>query len=196
MTRTIAINGKKRAGKDWNATKLKEKLEDSGYSVLVVSFAHPIKDIIAKSLGISIESVELYKNETEDYGLEIKAYPNNQRSVTIEYLNMREILQRFGTEAMKPYFGNDVWARLTYDKIDSSGCDFAIIPDFRFPEEHRDGTITIKVVNDVIDNSANDSHSSENSLDDFKFDYIIDNTDYCDTTDQLNNILQKITTEN
>ena len=195
MSKIILINGKKRSGKDYNASKLKEKLEDCGYSVMITSFAFPIKDIIAKTLDIPIENVELYKNEPSEYGLEIKAYPDNQRSAVIEYLSMRDILQRFGTEAMKPYFGKDVWAKLTYDRIESMDCDFAIIPDFRFPEEYRDNTATIKVKNDIIDNNSTDTHSSETSLNEFHFDFEIDNTGYCDTDKQLDELIQILTTE-
>lgn len=195
MSKIIAINGKKRSGKDHNAKLLKEKLEDNGYSVAIISFAYPIKDIIAKTFNISVDDVELYKNESDEYGLEIKVYPNNQPSGVIKYINMREILQRFGTEAMKPYFGKDVWAKLTYDKIEEMGCDFSIIPDFRFPEEYREDIITIKVKNDVIDNESTDSHSSENSLNDFNFNYEIDNTGYCDTNAQLDKIIENLIME-
>ena len=195
MSKILAINGKKRSGKDHNAKLLKEKLEDNGYSVAIISFAYPIKDIIAKTFNISVDDVELYKNESDEYGLEIKVYPNNQPSGVIKYINMREILQRFGTEAMKPYFGKDVWAKLTYDKIEEMGCDFSIIPDFRFPEEYRDDIITIKVKNDVIDNASTDSHSSENSLNDFNFNYEIDNTGYCDTNAQLDKIIENLIME-
>lgn len=195
MSKIIAINGKKRSGKDYNAKLLKEKLEDNGYSVAIISFAYPIKDIIAKTFNISVDDVELYKNESDEYGLEIKVYPNNQPSGVIKYIDMREILQRFGTEAMKPYFGKAVWANLTYNKIEEMGCDYSIIPDFRFPEEYRDDIITVKVKNDVIDNSSTDSHSSENSLNDFNFNYIIDNTGYCDTNSQLDKLIENLIME-
>lgn len=195
MSKIIAFNGKKRSGKDYNAKLLKEKLEDNGYSVAIISFAYPIKDIIAKTFNISVDDVELYKNESDEYGLEIKVYPNNQPSGVIKYIDMREILQRFGTEAMKPYFGKAVWANLTYNKIEEIGCDYSIIPDFRFPEEYREDIITVKVKNDVIDNSSTDSHSSENSLNDFNFNYIIDNTGYCDTNSQLEKLIENLIME-
>lgn len=195
MSKIIAFNGKKRSGKDYNAKLLKEKLEDNGYSVAIISFAYPIKDIIAKTFNISVDDVELYKNESDEYGLEIKVYPNNQPSGVIKYIDMREILQRFGTEAMKPYFGKAVWANLTYNKIEEMGCDYSIIPDFRFPEEYREDIITVKVKNDVIDNSSTDSHSSENSLNDFNFNYIIDNTGYCDTNSQLEKLIENLIME-
>lgn len=195
MSKIIAINGKKRSGKDHNAKLLKEKLEENGYSVAIIAFAYPIKDIIAKTFNISVDDVELYKNESDEYGFEIKVYPNNQPSGVIKYINMREILQRFGTEAMKPYFGKDVWAKLTYERIDEMGCDFSIIPDFRFPEEYRDDIITIKVRNDVIDSASNDGHSSENSLNNFNFNYEIDNTGYCDTNAQLDKIIENLIME-
>ena len=186
----VLFNGKKRSGKDYTATLVKNELIDRGYTAKIMSFAEPIKTIIASSLGISVEDVELYKNEPSEYGLEIKAYPDNQRSVVIEYLSMRDILQRFGTEAMKPIFGDDVWASLLYTRAYDSGVDYVLVPDFRFKIEYSNKALTVNVYNDYIEST--DTHASETELDEFKFDLYIDNTGQPDLTQRIKELTNKI----
>lgn len=185
MKTVILINGKKRSGKDFTATKILNELKSRGYEVDIMSFAKPMKELISKTFGITEDELDLYKN-SEDYGIEIKVYPNNQPSCTLKYITFREILQLFGTEAMKPIFGNDIWAKLLYNKTITSEADFILIPDFRFKVEHLNSPdiITLKIKNSDYDNST-DLHLSETELDDFTFDYTIDNSGYRDTTKDI-----------
>lgn len=189
-TKIVLINGKKRSGKDYNAILIKQELESRGYSVSILSFAEPIKTIIAETFGITVEQVELYKNEPSEYGLEIRAYPDNQPSCVIEYVGMRDILQRFGTEAMKPIFGDDVWASLLYKRAEKSGSDFVLVPDFRFIIEDNINAIKVNVFNNDIEST--DTHASETELNDFTFDYYIDNTGQPDLTEQIKEITDKL----
>lgn len=176
----VLINGKKRNGKDHTAILLKNELEQRGYKVQIMSFAEPIKVIVASMLGISVEELETYKNDYTEYGLEMRAYPDNQRPVLFGEINFREILQRFGTEAMKPVFGDDVWAALLYKKAKESDADFVLVPDFRFNIEYNENATTINVFNkDIV---STDTHASETELDNFKFDWYIDNTGKPDLT--------------
>jgi len=172
----ILINGKKRAGKDHSASLLKDKLKDSE----ILSFAGPMKRIISETFGITEDDLDTFKNDTEAYGIEIKVYPNNQVPGVIKYTNFREILQLFGTEAMKPQFGNSVWVDLLLNKIRESDNKIFIVPDFRFLIEESNinrkefNVITLKIESD--NEVTGDGHSSENELNGFNFDYIVDNT--------------------
>ena len=192
MAKIILINGKKRSGKDWNANLIKQELEERGFSTQIMSFAEPLKNIISETFDISPEDLEKYKNESLDYGLEIKAYPNNQPSVVIDYINFRTILQRFGTEAMKKWFGDDVWLELLLKRVNDASVDYILVPDFRFKVEYIEKSITLKIKNDEYDN-AGDLHASETELDDFEFQYYIDNTGYPDTTSQIKEFVEFIT---
>jgi len=164
MKTIILLGYKKRAGKDTVAKMLKEKLPNSE----IIHFADALKEIIATTLDIDVEALDYFKNN--NYELEWK-YGS---------ISFRKLLQRFGTEAMKPIFGNNVWARIVRQKIEDSNKDFIIIPDFRFKEEYEylltgfyNNLITVKVERDL--NICEDSHSSEKDLEDFEFDLQVNN---------------------
>ena len=182
MKNLILIAGAKRSGKDYSAELIKELVEDTG----VVSFAEPIKQILADTFEISLEALETYKNNSSDYGLELKAYPNNQNPVTFGYLSFRTALQRFGTEAMKQQFGDNVWGGRGVLSATKLPNNLVIIPDFRFVSEHEEAVkqarffgynvYTINIFNKDL--SEADLHASERDLSDnnFTFDFSIDNT--------------------
>ena len=162
----ILINGKKRAGKDFFASLLYTELVRAGYTVAVLSFADPIKDIMSVAL-----------NCTRD---EINEFKNNKAPIYIQNKHVsdaRQVLQNFGTEAMKKYFGEDVWVNLLCSRAEKTNADIIIVPDFRFFSEHLPGSTTVRVLN--RDTSTSDAHRSENELNEFKFDYELDNTGYC-----------------
>jgi hypothetical protein len=194
MGKVILISGKKRSGKDCTGELIKNFIPKTK----IFRFADPIKEIIAKTFNISLEELEEYKNNTDQFGLEIKAYPNNQPDSTIKHINFREILQRFGTEAMKPIFGERVWVEATAKKLE--GEEISIITDFRFKEEYnllnkQYEVYTIKIYNNNLEDT--DSHASETELDEanFKYDFYIDNTDQPDITNDIKDILNIILTD-
>jgi hypothetical protein len=166
--KVILINGLKRSGKDFSGDILLKKLPNSKK----IAFADNMKKIISETLGITLRELEDYKNNY----YYIKT-PDSS-------LSFRELLQRFGTEAMKPVFGNDVWARLVKDEILKSSADYIIISDFRFLVEYETlkdldtlgaiKLVTLKINDNNLQNK--DTHISENELNDFEFDYQIDNT--------------------
>ena len=128
----ILINGLKRSGKDYSASLMKSKFEELGKSVEILSFAAPMKRIIAKTFGINVEALEEYKNSPEVYDV---ALFSNEADMELHTTNFRKILQNFGSEAMKPEFGNDVWADICYKDTVASKADVVIISDFRFDTE-------------------------------------------------------------
>lgn len=184
MKTVILINGQKRSGKDFTAKILEEKLG----SVLNISFAQPLKDIIRDTFGVTNEFLDDAKNFKVPlyvkHGNSLDECENTYHQIT----DFRTILQRFGTEGMKPRFGEAVWANVAISRISDTQTDFVLIPDFRFNIEfdvinsvgYR--VITLKIDNKDIDTS--DSHASERELDEFKFDYVIDNTGYSPRLEQ------------
>lgn len=186
----ILINGKKRSGKDFSATKLKEKLEENGYSVQILSFAGPLKQIVAELFGITIDDLDLFKNEPEKY--KVKIINSDDGILMAHELDLRLILQILGTDVLKKYFGDGVWVDLMNKEIAKSTSDFILIPDFRFICEHLDDSITIKIRNDEIDKNFTDTHKSENELNEFVFDYELDNTNYRDIEDDINKLVIEI----
>lgn len=181
MPKFILINGKKRSGKDYFAAELQNELLKHNFSSKIMSFADPIKDIISTTLDISKEDLEKYKNDDNSYGLAVQSY---QSGIIEEgnVINFRGILQRFGTEAMKQWFGEDVWVKLLKQQAEKLNYDYIIVPDFRFLCEDV-GDITVKIKNDDVE--CIDNHRSENELNDYRFHYIIDNTGYRDITNDV-----------
>jgi len=150
MKKVYLIAGRKRSGKDTFGAILKEVFVNQGKSVELMSFAGPMKQILATTLDITLEKLNVLKD-----------IPSNPH---------RGYLQRLGTEATKPLFGDDVWVALAEKAVKLSTADVVIFTDFRFPEEKLVNATTIKVVRgNLVDDDA-DLHISEQALNDFKFD--------------------------
>ena len=173
MPRIILINGKKRSGKDYFAQLLQKELYSKQKTSAVLSFADPIKDMICTLFCITDNQLDEYKNNSIEYKIDIVKRNLGTHSSLINYTNFRVMLQRLGTEVLKPWFGEDVWVRLLKEKVDTLNVDYVIVPDFRFKIEHISDN-TIKIFNDEIE--SNDLHRSETELDDFDFKYVINNT--------------------
>lgn len=170
----ILINGAKRAGKDEFAKILTKLLQ--GTDSAQRSFAAPMKDILAQTLGVSLEVLDDLKNN-EDY--KIQFMDSKDSIITTEH-TVRKALQIFGTDAIKPYFGVTVWGDLMLkDYRTFNNCTF-IVPDFRYPDELKPlldvgaEIVTIYIQRDLVENSG-DTHSSETSLQGFEFDYYVSN---------------------
>ena len=148
----ILIGHKKRHGKDTVAEMLHKHLPNSR----ILSFAHPMKAIMAEAKGMSIPEYEEVKN----------TYPK-----------MRLELQKFGSGLMKEYFGQNVWRDLLVKVAEECEEEYIIVSDFRFPNEVIENCMTIKVVRDDIQGSGCESegHISETALDDFEFDEVVKN---------------------
>lgn len=164
----ILIAGAKRSGKNYVGELLLKVLKDKA---VLDSFAAPMKRILAKTLGITVEKLEKLKNSNLVY---------------------RRYLQVFGTEASKAEFGDTVWADLMYSKDRNS--EVVIVTDFRFPEEYKEGAITIHINNPTIIQDERSLHVSETALKYFEFDYYITSDPRKpieDLESQLEYILQK-----
>jgi hypothetical protein len=167
--KVFLIAGAKRSGKDTFGELLQIEFEKIGKRVERHSFASPMKSIISKIFKISEEELEEYKNDTESI------WVNNPNTGFKILTDFRQVLQTFGSEAMKPIFGDKVWVNLLNDKINKSKADIIIITDFRFPSEYELDVkpYTVKVDRELVNE---DSHISENALNDFIFDVIVKNT--------------------
>ena len=173
----IQIGGFKRSGKDTISQMIANHYQLSGKLVDILHYADPIKQIAASIFDISLEQLDEFKNNKTELWRFDKfgyAYP-----VT----DFREILMKIGNEAIKPIFGNDVWQKIMWEKIEKSEADIIIIPDFRFMVEHIPNAVTIRITNDDIINETD--HPSETELIDFDFDMLIDNTNYHQTQEEV-----------
>jgi hypothetical protein len=185
----ILINGKKRSGKDHFAQMMQTELDKLGKTSAIMSFADPIKEIISETFDISLEQLDQLKNDATPIGIQEATYDGYD---CLYLSNFRLILQKFGTEAMKKQFGEDVWPNLLLERASKADADFILVPDFRFLCENIPGGFTVKIRNDDIEKNCTDNHRSENELNDFKFMYTLDNTGYSLTNKDVQNFIKDI----
>jgi hypothetical protein len=187
MTKILLIAGAKGSGKDYTAQLIKEELNSLGYSVAIDHFARPMKEILSTTLGVSIDTFNKMKNN------KTMLWTKDEFGNFSELVDCRTVIQKFGSEAMKPIFGDCVWSKLFWE-TPSPEVDFMLVPDFRFPIEYKD-LDHVKILKVESNKGKPDNHDSETSLNDFEFDFTVNNDDYTlDKTtvkDFLNKYLQK-----
>lgn len=159
----LLISGKAGHGKDTFAEILRDQLQIIGKKVLIIHFADIVK-----------EFARLYYNW------------DGKKSVS-----GRALLQYIGTDLMRKYDA-DYWARIVGEFLAAADKDFdmALIADNRFPNEievikkYCPQTKTIRIqrwnkdqsifINPNLTNTQL-NHPSETSLDNYQFDYLINN---------------------
>ena len=168
----LMISGKSASGKDAAAFLFKEKLEKENKKVLFIHFADLVKYYAFQYYNWSGE-----KNEEG-----------------------RSLLQYIGTGLMRN-FDPEYWARIIAEFLAAATYefDYALIPDWRFKNEnevvsyYNKDVITIRVNRYTAEGKLyinpsltpeQISHISENELDDFCFDYIIENKGNLDTLEE------------
>ena len=184
----IQLLGQARSGKDYTAAKLQETFNSVGVSAEVMSYAAPMKRIAAVLFGISLEQLDIYKNSSDRFHINLIDMTDGNHGFDT---NFREFLQRLGNDAVKPEFGNDVWAQLALKNIRESNSDVIIMSDCRFNVElEAVGGVTIRVLNQSLPEPMN--HPSELELRAYETDYVIDNTDYKLTDEQIVDLAKRI----
>ena len=185
----IQLLGQARSGKDWTAGQLKQLFESQGKSVAIMSYAEPMKRIAARLFDISLEDLDKYKNNPKQYSI-WACVPSTH--TVLNHFNFRTFLQRLGNEAVKPEFGDTVWANLMLLKISQSDADVVIITDCRFMVELNTfpQAVTIRVVNGNL--AAPMQHASELEVANYPTTYTLDNTGYKLTSSDLSNVVNRI----
>ena len=155
--RILTISGKAESGKDTTAQQLRDELEDLGYGVLICHYADLLKYICKQYFG--------WDGKKNDEG--------------------RAILQKVGTDTIRkknPEFWIDFVATILEFFADE--WDYVLIPDARFPNEIESmrqrgyDVKSIRIERPNYDNHLTDEqrqHQSEVALDNYKFDYHINN---------------------
>ena len=185
----IQLLGQARSGKDFTAGQLKQLFESHGKSVSIKSYAAPMKRIAAKLFDISLEDLDKYKNNPKHYS--IWACIPSAHAV-LNHFNFRTFLQRLGSDATKPEFGDAVWADLMMINIAKSDADVVIITDCRFTVELDSfpQATTIRVINNALPAPMN--HASELETADYQTTYTLDNTDHKLTQSELSGVVDSI----
>ena len=154
----IGVSGKATSGKDYVSNLLITELRDT--SIIKLSLADSLKEELAKELDISLD--HLYNQNKYQYRERLISYGKEERSKNI-----------------------NIWIEKLVEKFNKNPTEILIIPDIRFPNEaefiraHKGLIIRIQRPVELIDDL------SETSLDDYKFDCIIDNTTQPDLTELI-----------
>jgi hypothetical protein len=166
----IGLSGKRGSGKDTVATFI----QDGEKFWKIKKFASKLKSIAALLTGLS---------ENDMYSQEGKAIFLPDWGMTVG-----EFQQKLGTEAIRNGLHSQAWVLALLADYNSE--EDWLITDCRFPNEAEaikaQGGVVIRVEGNPAgiqgDGTRDDSHPSETALDDYQFDYTIQNNS---TLDQL-----------
>lgn len=182
MGKLIGLAGRKESGK----SELASICNKYGYETL--SFATPLKTLIANLLGITIADVNKLKNANNTYVLQSMdlIFLSKETDIPIEIIkekcgdksfkNTRELMQFIGTDLIREYC-SDWHINKVREIIETNSDKNFVIDDVRFPNERElieslGGTLWF-VVRPKLDNVSN--HISETALKWQEFDNIIVN---------------------
>lgn len=196
----IALSGKKSAGKNTLSSFIRDYFAKKWYKgdrsipfCKEFAFADLLKEFCIETLGLSYSQcygTDEEKNTPTIYPYLINKWPRSLAEQVIKegkvpaqhldgFMTGREVMQNFGTECIRHWFGN-VWAQATLRRIQKCSPALAIINDCRFSNEvesilnYPNGHI-IRLTRSPY----NDNHASEISLDSFDFNqnkcYILNN---------------------
>jgi hypothetical protein len=187
----IALSGNKGGGKNTLSSFIVDYYEDrTGFAYPEApcqefAFADTLKEFCINVLGL--EHSQCYgsdeeKNTLTKYKWEDTPHFNLGWDEDRVYMTGRDVMQIFGTESVRAWFGN-VWADATMRKISQSlPLGLALVTDNRFPNEveavlSQPKGYIIRLTRSPY--AGSDMHSSETALDDFDWDrpkcFILDN---------------------
>lgn len=166
------------------------------YKVKVFSLAGPLKKLCKEVLGLTDaqlygtdeekNSLTRYKWEDlphyqkiiqEVFAANVRKYgqanwPNDHAKCPSGLMSARQVIQEVGTGVFRRMYG-DIWVEACMREINSSGVDFALIDDCRFPNEvvgvQAAGGRVIRLTRDVY--KGQDQHQSETALNAVSFDW-------------------------
>lgn len=156
-------------GKDFLTGRLSLALTKRGIDHNCLAYANPLKALACAALKLSPEELEEAKK--------------NRTEVLVDYqctTDVRKFIQDLGTQ-MKVIFGDKIFTHHLCNLALTSPSPVLLVSDFRYPvecwglQELEDLEVyTINIFNSMI--RGTDEHSSENSLQDFGFDFYVNNT--------------------
>lgn len=155
----LAVHGKAQSGKSTTVAKVIEIFKNEGLKAAEVNFADRLKDAAALIFRIPRELM----NTTEGKKTFLPHFK----------MSVREVLQKFGTEGCRAIY-KDIWVwniKQSIQEFKNQNYDIVCIGDMRFPNEYwamrAEDAILLKTIRP--DHAIQeDSHASENALDNIK----------------------------
>ena len=188
----IGLSGHIGSGKDTVANIIKKIDYEKKWQTK--KFAYKLKQIASILTGIPANKFEDQEFKKTYLGKEWMIQTKIDHTIikngepskveVISKMTVRDLLQKLGTEAMRNGLHPDVWVnalmsdyKKTKDKDEEYSYPNWIITDVRFPNEYdaikSKGGIVVRVNRDV--KTEEPKHISETALDDYQFDYVINN---------------------
>lgn len=160
----LGLSGWARNGKDTVADHLISK-----YGYERISFAAPMKEALYRlNPKITIDNVV---STPIRIGVDVYGWDD----LKTHGPEVRELLQRFGTEVGRELWGEDFWVNAAIDTIEDGSR--VVVSDVRYPNEadaiKKLGGEVWRIVRPGF--GAANGHASEHALNDYKFDHILDN---------------------
>ena len=155
----IGLSGYARSGKDTVA-----ELLCLNYDYKRVSFADPMRQALYV-LSPKLDNNLRLSDYIDEYGWEVAK----------QNLEVRRLLQVFGTEVGRKQFGSEFWIDIALKDLDNTS--LTVISDVRFPNEAE----AIKKLGGSIwrinrhNHSAVNGHPSEHAMDNYMFNHVIYN---------------------
>lgn len=183
--RIVGLTGKLGSGKDTVLLRLQELFGDRYEKA---SYAEPLKKSVAALFNITVEQIEAMKNEPQ-IRVTIVDLKGAGRDLGRSF-SMREILQRYGTEAHREVFGEDFWvaaAMADLARRDPDPEKIYVFTDVRFDNEAKAivnaGGRVYRVIG--ADNNTGD-HPSEAGVSELLISGTIDNSHRPDLSEMQN----------
>lgn len=162
----LGLSGYARSGKDTVGEMLSER-----YGYVRVAFADLIKTtslLIDPYIPVRAGKGLLRLSDV----VEIHGWTKAKE----KYPEVRQFLQRYGSEAIRDTFGADFWVDRLFDTLNLDGKARYVFTDVRFPNEAnriaREGLVW-RISRPGCE--AANEHSSEHALDGYPFDAVIEN---------------------
>lgn len=202
----IGFHGRPGSGKDAAAARLRTILfENREFDIMIgtqwkrIAFADKLKESAAALFGVRPEVLDAIKNSNTaevilDTGVAQPEsdIPELQTDVSPFFvLNIREFLQRYGTEAHRNIFGPDFWVDAALPPNYNHKFEVVVVTDVRFPNElnriHDLGGFTVRILGD---DDQDFDHPSEQHLNcEYTLDNSVRNDNFHSLDNQLRNLL-------
>ncbi len=215
----VGLSGKYGSGKNTAATILRHQLFEWGekncrpIAIKQIALADALKRLVAAATGQPITTFTteegkktLHDGTFHDFDFflvtQCKSAEINGRfqeclqltkAACLQKMTYGQLLQHIGTDIWRDKYSPHIWREIV--KGQSSGVDFLLVTDIKFPDEAEIINYTIRLNRTNRQLSGRDPHhKSETALDDYPFDEIIDNDGSIDNLSfRLQNISKKIT---
>jgi hypothetical protein len=179
----IGISARAGGGKDTVAKMIQSLILGSDFSLEEITFNYRIGLLLEKESEWKIKKFAGKLKEVASIMLGVDVGMFESQSFKKEYLKewgmtVREFFKKLGTDAIRNNLHENAWVKTFWVDYNNDNLDKCLITDVRFPNEADSIKDRNGIVIRLTRNSENeDVHPSETSLDNYDFDYVIDNKD-------------------